>query len=232
MHHNRTIAVAFAAASLALAGCAGTETSTTAAPETVTETTSATQTQVETTTATATDTVTASPTADAAAAGAPAQGGDAYRAFSAALDHPNQFPFPPQFQQETNGTYDYAVVDITGDGADEILLEANTVNIPSPVKVLYWDGSAVQATEDVLLDGPGRDEGVRYMVFVDPYATGLNQYEATSTTLTHQAFVYEGGRLMPTTQPQETVAGNSLAQENLVAWQTIADRQALANMRG
>lgn len=229
MHRNRTLAAIFAAAALALTGCAGTETGTTAAPETVTETTSATQTQVETTTATATatDTVT-----ESLAAGNPMVSGDAYRAFSAVLDHPNQFPFPPQFQQETNGTYEYAVVDITGDGEDEVLLKANTMNIPSPVKVLYWDGSAVQATEDVLLDGPGGEEGVSYMVFVDPYATGLHQYEATATTLTHQAFALEGGRLVTTTQPQETVAGNPLDQENLVAWQSIADRQALANMRG
>lgn len=230
MHHSRTLAAAAAAASLALAGCAGTDTATTVTQETVTATTSAAPTQVETTTAT--DTVTETSDADAVPAGTPAPGGEAYRAFSAVLDHPNQFPFPPQFQQETNGTYEYAVVDITGDGADEVLLKANTVNIPSPVKVLYWDGSAVQATEDVLLDGPGGEEGVNYMVFVDPYATGLHQYEATESTLTHQAFALEGGRLVPTTQPQETVAGTPLDQENLVAWQSIADRQALANMRG
>lgn len=200
---------------MTLTGCAGTETDTTVTPQTAVETAAATETVVKT------------PVADT-----PAPGEEAYRAFSAVLDHPNQFPFPPQFQQETNGTYEYAVVDITGDGADEVLLKANTVNIPAPVKVLYWDGSAAQATEDVLLDGLGGEEGLRYTVFSDPYTAGLHQYEATATTLTHQSFALEGGRLIPTSELEETVAGNPLDQENLVAWHSIADRQALANMRG
>lgn len=62
--------------------------------------------------------------------------------------------------------------------------------------------------------------------------TGLQQYETTPTTATHQAFALEGNRLVPMSSPQETVIGNPLDQENLIRWQSIADRQALANSRG
>ena len=156
----------------------------------------------------------------------------AYQAFSAALDNPHQFVFPPQFSSETNGTFDYAVLDIDGDGTDEVLLKANTESVPSPVKVLFFNGEDVGSTESVLVDGSGGEEGVSYTVFADKHSEGIHQYEATATTLTHQGFGLQGGDLVQTSPPQETVMGNPLDQSNLVEWHSIATREALANMQG
>lgn len=203
---------------LALASCSDPATQ----PEAETET------EVSVSETTATETMTDTPSVSQV----DAEPTSAYQAFSAALDNPHQFVFPPQFSSETNGTFDYAVLDIDGDGTDEVLLKANTESVPSPVKVLFFNGEDVGSTESVLVDGSGGEEGVSYTVFADKHSEGIHQYEATATTLTHQGFGLQGGDLVQTSPPQETVMGNPLDQSNLVEWHSIATREALANMQG
>ena len=129
---------------LALASCSDPATQ----PEAETET------EVSVSETTATETMTDTPSVSQV----DAEPTSAYQAFSAALDNPHQFVFPPQFSSETNGTFDYAVLDIDGDGTDEVLLKANTESVPSPVKVLFFNGEDVGSTESVLVDGSGGEE--------------------------------------------------------------------------
>lgn len=206
---------------LALVSCSDPATQSGSEAETMTET------EASVSETTATETVTDAPS-DSQSGAEPVS---AYQSFSAALDNPHQFVFPPQFSSETNGTFDYAVLDVDGDGTDEVLLKANTENVPSPVKVLFFDGEDVASTESVLVDGNGGEEGVSYTVFADKHSEGIHQYEATATTLTHQGFALQGGDLVQTSPPQETVMGNPLDQSNLVEWHSIATREALANMQ-
>ena len=222
MNRKSFAATAMLIPALALASCSNPASQ----PETETETT--TETEVSVSETTATETVTDTPSVSQV----DAEPTSAYQAFSAALDNPHQFVFPPQFSSETNGTFDYAVLDIDGDGTDEVLLKANTESVPSPVKVLFFNGEDVGSTESVLVDGSGGEEGVSYTVFADKHSEGIHQYEATATTLTHQGFTLRDGNLVQTSPPQETVIGNPLEQSNLVEWHSIAAREALANMQG
>ncbi|AWB83319.1 hypothetical protein [Corynebacterium liangguodongii] len=218
------------AAAAALSACASDKpTPRPASPLTVVSSASAASSATKSTPASAAESAPASTTAHAAAPQEPVRA-----AYSAALDHPGDFPPSPAAQFDPTGTYSYALVEATGDSSPELLLRIDSRGF-SPVIVLTIEGGRAVASTDNIIDGQATAGGSFSKIFASREGRGIYQVDGHSiqTAAQSQRFVLQG-RSLATDGPAVgfTKDVNPPADQVPLTWFGINDRSGLDTVQG
>lgn len=133
---------------------------------------------------------------------------------NALADPARYFPEP---RGGHDGTYQYALLDVDGDTAPELLLREGGGG-ERGVVTLMPDG---KVATNSLADGDGT------LLFSSGSYPGVEEYRYGETTLTVTQYELQGGRIERVSGPTETIAGNPLSDVNVIEWLPTTDPSAL-----
>ncbi|QGU07235.1 hypothetical protein COCCU_06485 [Corynebacterium occultum] len=120
-------------------------------------------------------------------------------AYSAVLDNPGQYSYTGGADYPLNGEYQYALVEMTGGGFPELLVQAMSAEHINPIRVFSTtDDGTLASPQDTLVSGAAGAGGYRAGIFGAPEGNRLFQAEWHSVQpgMSIRGFVLQGDRLV------------------------------------
>lgn len=156
------------------------------------------------------------------------------KAYSEVLDNPDRYAFTSGADYSLNGEYEYALVEMTGSGSPELLLQAMSVDHINPVRIfsIAADGTLV-APEDTLVSGAAGAGGYRAGIHASTAGDRIFQAEwhSLNPEISVREFILQGDGIAPNGEEwkddQQTPSGELID----ITFHPLGDRGPLETMQ-